>query len=147
MTGRIATLALLAALSWGCGRGVESREVTTPSGRVGIAIRCKRAIDCLETAGRTCPGGYDTVDRASETEGGGFGSSNQGSGFAVARVETTGTMLIECRGPSAAELERRGANDRDRKSRRCGYTCGPQPRECPFLDDDGCYKPGYKVPE
>jgi len=34
-----------------------------------------------------------------------------------------------------------------RRAKRCGYTCGPQPRECPWLDDDGCYKPGYGPPE
>lgn len=163
--GGIAVCVLAAA---SCGRGPEVRQVTTPSGRPGFALACKRAIDCMDLAGKACPGGYVTVDRASETEGRAFATANQGSAVGWAKVESTGTMLIECRDdPWAncnADRERwdrcvaaggRCTEQRDgsascvrkEKAPRCGYTCAPQPRTCPWLDENGCYKPGYEVPE
>jgi hypothetical protein len=101
MCPKIVALMFLPLLVLACGRGHEVRPVTTPSGRQGFAIRCKRQIDCIDLAGKQCPTGYAMVDRASETEGRSFATADQYSAVGWSRVETTGTMLIECRGAGA----------------------------------------------
>ena len=89
LLGAVATVA--------CGRAAEARTVITPAGHQGFAIRCKHAIDCMDLAGKACPSGYVTVDRESETEGTAFAGANKGTGVGYAKVESTGTLLIECR--------------------------------------------------
>lgn len=132
MRSMLAMLLLLGACA-----GTEVREVTGPSGDRVWAIRCKQAIDCMELAGETCPNGYVTIDRISETRGGIVSSQ----GTAVGSVWTIGTNLIECRGENPNEIP----HPKD-KGPRCGYTCGPQVRECPWLDWHGCYEAEYDVP-
>jgi hypothetical protein len=93
---RALALALLVVMP-AC-RGPEVREVRTPNGGPGFAISCKHRIDCMELAGKQCPAGYSILDRDSEVAGSSFATANQNSAVAWGKVESTGTLLIECKG-------------------------------------------------
>ncbi len=94
--GRIAPIVAALAIL-GCARGTGTRMVTGPNGRPAAAITCRKSADCFELAGRACPHGYWLLDRDESYEGRGRAWVTGDTGHAHAKVDRTGTMLIECR--------------------------------------------------
>lgn len=135
-----------------------------PDGKPAAFIRCgARAQDCFRIAGLLCPNGYATHDRdkslgPTHVARGGtttmVDKTAVHSGNTTAYTEQDNTLFVSCPGidDRRREIEARDRAEWEASERRsampprCGYTCAPQPRECPFLDKDGCYKPEYEVP-
>ncbi len=121
-----------------CAHGASVRVFTGPDGKADAYIKCRDRADCLETAGNLCPRGYDVVTSGSEVTGSKTTAAapTPGLAFASTSVSRENDLMISCPGLG---LKRAAAQH-------CGYTCGPQPRTCPWLDDNGCVKPGHEVP-
>ena len=117
----------------------SAREVVAPDGQAAFVVECRQPADCMELAGEKCPGGYFAMDQDQSTESGAVYSAGGGTGFGSAYSRTTRAVMIRCRAEKPKPAE-------PKTPERCGYTCAPQPRECPWLDENGCYKPGYEVP-
>lgn len=135
-----------------------------PDGEPAAFIRCgEQAQACFRIAAQLCPEGYATHDRdkslgPTHVESRGYsapvGKSAVHSGSATAYTEQENTLFVSCPGVDQRRREieareRAAWEERERVERapkRCGYTCAPQPRVCPWLDDDGCYKPGFEPP-
>ncbi|MES1182204.1 MAG: hypothetical protein ABUL60_00240 [Myxococcales bacterium] len=77
-----------------CGNAV-ARPVTTPSGRRGFAIDCRRnQNNCFEKAGEVCPQGYEIVDDARGTTGVQV-TSGYATGISIDK-KFAGQLLIAC---------------------------------------------------
>lgn len=136
-----------------------------PDGNPAGLIECGGGIrECYRVAGRICPNGYSVVDRESRVVGAHttstsnatrIGNTVVGGASSSTRVDDATSLMVSCPGIAerkneieTASAERaRKQNEENARHPRCGYTCAPQPRECPWLDDDGCYKPGFDPPE
>jgi hypothetical protein len=129
-------------------------EILTGSeGKPSALITCGGGMrDCLRLASQLCPNGYSVQAQEHRTTGSKSSAVAITQGVAVGRTETRDetSMMVSCPGVreqlAAIERDRARKVEVDNRPKRCGYTCAPQPRVCPWLDDDGCYKPEYEVP-
>lgn len=84
---------LAAVLLAGCATQVKVTPVSGPTGKPAFAMRCggssQGLASCYEAAGRSCPGGYSVVDRATST------SVVSVNGVTAPSVQQT--LVIECR--------------------------------------------------
>lgn len=98
-------LGLLVLLSAAACGSASSRSVMGPDGKSWWYITCRRGHDhCLDEAAELCPGGY-VVGTAEEHDGPSMVVAN-GLGGANVYTQRRGSMMIQCRGRTAAEPEK-----------------------------------------
>lgn len=124
----IALLALTACASGPYARPTYSAEVT--DGNV-LEVTCETHESCVLAAEVSCKRGYQVLKqglrRVTYAEGTGTGQ------LVEDRHEDRGWLRVRCEGRPEV-----------REARVCGYTCGPQPRDCSrWMTEDGCIKPAY----
>ena len=95
---RVAGLIIASIVVGGC---VSAKPINLPSGQQGYSVTCIRQdlgwAQCYEVAGKTCPSGYEVVEKF-EGEFATLSGQASGSSAAVsAQVVTNRSMLFICK--------------------------------------------------
>lgn len=70
----------------------SSTKTISPSGRAAFIVKCPGDIDeCFTEAAKTCPQGYNLIDRSTSKNG-----TIVPVGYALMAMQGPTTMLIEC---------------------------------------------------
>jgi len=165
MVARALPFAVILLVVTGCGRPAAEPPpplpveiISGPDGKPAALISCANGPRyCFQVAATLCPTGYNVLDRESRvlgTRGSGkayayrAGNSTIATGSGSSVTDTESTLFVSC--PGIAENRERIEANRARKARehekRCGYTCTPG-SSCPYLDENGCYRREFDVPE
>lgn len=129
---RATTLALLTLTA--CASGPYARP--TYSAEVSgheLEVTCETHESCVLAAEVSCKRGYRVLNqglqRVTYAEGTGTGE------LVEQRHTDRGWLRVQCREEPVV-----------REAQVCGYTCGPQPRDCSrWMTKDGCIRPEYWV--